>query len=91
MACRLLVNKIMKDYFFNKLVEGVFLDKRCIYYTEKKILLWSLKVLMNFEEFGSPGSSLSCDESFLCCIWLPCEKKDDSFHDESLFCRKRFY
>jgi hypothetical protein len=24
-----------------------------------------------YEEFGSPGSSLSCDESVLCCTWLP--------------------
>jgi hypothetical protein len=22
-------------------------------------------------EFGSPSSSLSCDESVLCCTWLP--------------------
>jgi hypothetical protein len=24
-----------------------------------------------YEEFGSSGSSLSCDESVLCCTWLP--------------------
>jgi hypothetical protein len=90
MACRLLVNKIMKDYFFNKLVEGVFLDKGFIYYTEEKIYCGHSPFLGILRNLVVPAHrSLAMSQSFV--VFGYRVKKDDSFHDESLFCRKRFY
>jgi hypothetical protein len=36
-----------------------------------------------YEEFGSSGSSLSCDESVFCCTWLPSVECAASSHEDT--------
>jgi hypothetical protein len=35
-----------------------------------------------YDEFGSPGSLLSCNESVLCCTWLPSLECAASWHED---------
>jgi hypothetical protein len=44
------------------------------------VFAFSFCFVRAFEEFGSPSSSLSCNESVLCCPWLPGVEGAASWH-----------
>jgi hypothetical protein len=59
-----------------------FFTKSCMFGI--RIIYFSYFVLLPppYEEFGGLGSSLSCDESVLCCIWLPGVECAASWHED---------
>jgi hypothetical protein len=56
----------------------------CRFFTKCCYLLFVFAILFGFvrayKKFGSPGSSLSCDESIFCCTWLLGVKCASSWH-----------